>query len=225
MGRVWLPGEGIPALKCSAVIFSYNSCVEFSQPMWCPQADPFTFLVEAKSKNYFSWLPTLKNVSFFFLISGEKFSHGLLPFSFDSTLLVTFKCWIFPTGRGITTAIQTDFSLLLGSMLAGWEPELWMARKSTFRCCWFLCLFSGQHGSLNVRIEIYVSCCKTESSWLNAESVGATLCQSCWHWPPGSTLFIFLRMHSFLSCFPVLDSYVFTQRNIWYSESFIFGGN
>lgn len=46
----------------------------------------------------------------------------------------------------------------------------------------------------------------------------------CLHGLPVSSQFIFLRIHSFLSCLPTLDSHVLVQRNIWYPEDFIFGG-
>lgn len=44
-------------------------------------------------------------------------------------------------------------------------------------------------------------------------------------WLPASGQYIFLRIHSSLSCFPTLGSYVFIQRNIWHLENFIFGGH
>lgn len=46
----------------------------------------------------------------------------------------------------------------------------------------------------------------------------------CLHGLPVSSQFIFLRIHSFLSCLPTLDSHVLIQRNIWCPENFIFGG-
>lgn len=184
------------------------------------------FPVEEKSKIIFHDSLLLNNL---FLIS-----YWFMFFWFYH--VSNFGPWSF-SADGIANVIQNECIMqlflnqnhtLLGEIIlteGNWEILIARGNLQLGAPDFYVHFFGYWGGLINWND---LCCLKEESSPLQSGGMSVWWGESHWcrgvkiiyfrtvPWLPASGQYIFLRIHSSLSCFPTLGSYVFIQRNIWH---------